>query len=62
MKTNTAMIMFTLGLLITAFGVGGVEASISNSELIASVLVSGTGLLIMWVGTLGMRAGEYYDR
>ncbi len=62
MKTNTAMILFTLGLLITAFGVGGVEASISNSELIASVLVSGTGLLIMWVGTLGMRAGEYYDR
>ncbi len=62
MKTNTAMIMFTLGLLITAFGVGGVEASLSNSELIASVLVSGTGLLIMWVGTLGMRAGEYYDR
>ncbi len=62
MKTNTAMIMFTLGLLITAFGVGGVEASLSNPELIASVLVSGTGLLIMWVGTLGMRAGEYYDR
>ncbi len=62
MKTNTAMILFTLGLLITAFGVGGVEASLSNSELIASVLVSGTGLLIMWVGTLGMRAGEYYDR
>ena len=62
MKTNTAFVLFTFGLLLTMFGVGGIEQSVENTALISSVLVSGLGLLIMWVGTLGMRAGEYYDR
>jgi hypothetical protein len=61
MTTKTAMIMFVFGLILTGFGVGGVENSISNRELIVSLLVSLTGLAVMWVGTLAVRAGDYYD-
>jgi hypothetical protein len=51
-----------LGLLLTAFGVGGIEQSINDSELLAACLVSITGLLIMYVGTAAMKVSEYYDR
>ena len=61
MKTNTGMFLFMLGLLITAFGAGGVENSVTDTELLSSVAVSAVGLLIMWAGTLGVRNGEYYD-
>lgn len=39
---------FMIGLLITMFGVGGVENSIKDSELILSVGVSALGLMLMW--------------
>jgi len=61
MKTNTGMLLVMLGLVLTMFGVGGVENSITDSELLTSVAVSAVGLLIMWAGTLGIRNGEYYD-
>ena len=62
MKTTTAMFMFMLGLLITMFGVGGVENSITNTELISALAVSAVGLAIMYVGTLAVRNGPYYDQ
>ena len=61
MKTNTGMLLIMLGLVLTMFGVGGVENSITDSELLAAVAVSALGLGIMWAGTLGVRNGEYYD-
>ena len=61
MKTNTGFLVFVLGLLMTLLGVGGVEQSISNNELFGATLVACVGLSIMYVGTLGIRNGEYYD-
>lgn len=61
MKTSTAFGLFMFGLLLTMFGVGGVENSITNRELLMSVAVSALGLGLMYVGTLGVRNGAYYD-
>jgi hypothetical protein len=61
MTTNTAAILAFLGFLLTAFGVGGIEQSISDGELMASVLVSITGLAIMYCGVAALKVSEYYD-
>ena len=53
--TKTFFMFFT-GLVTTMFGVGGVENSITNVELLQSIGVSFTGLGIMWCSTLMMRA------
>jgi len=55
MTKNTAMTLFTLGLVMTFGGVGAVEHSIQTVELTLAVIVSGVGLLIMWVGTEGLK-------
>jgi hypothetical protein len=55
MKEGEAMFVFTVGLLLTLGGVGSVELSMDTATLATGVLVSGVGLLIMWVGTLGMK-------
>jgi len=55
MTENESMFCFTVGLLLTLGGVGSVELSMTNGALLSGVLVSGVGLLIMWVGTLGMK-------
>lgn len=61
MTTNTAFGIFMLGLIVTMFGVGGVENSVADVELLASVAVSAVGLLLMWVSTLAMKNTNYYD-
>ena len=53
------MFVFVAGLLVTLLGTGGVEHSITNSELLTAVLVAATGLGCMYCGTLMIkRAGE----
>ena len=61
MTSRTAGILGILGFLLTAFGVGGIEQSISNSELMGSMLVSITGLCIMYCAVIALRVSEYYD-
>ncbi len=61
MKTSTAFALFMFGLLLTMFGVGGIENSVEDTALISSVAVSVLGLALMYVGTLGVRNGSYYD-
>lgn len=61
MTSRTGMFLLMLGLVLTMFGVGGVENSVTDTELLSSVAVSALGLGIMWAGTLGVRGGEYYD-
>ena len=58
MTANQAMFCFTVGLLMTLGGVGSIETSMDTATLITGVLVSGVGLLIMWVGTLAMQVLE----
>jgi len=55
MSEKTAMFVFMVGLLVTAFGVGGVEQSLDNAGLALGALVSLVGCLIMWAGTLGLK-------
>jgi hypothetical protein len=47
--------MFFTGLITTLFGVGGVENSITNGQLLTALAVSVTGLGIMYCATLMMR-------
>ncbi len=64
MKNSTAMILFITGLVLTMFGVGGIEHSMDNAALFAGVAASAVGMLIMYAGTLAMRVNEdssYYE-
>lgn len=61
MTTKTAAILAFLGFLMTAFGVGGIENSITNSELFGSMVVSITGLCIMYCAVAALKVSEYYD-
>ena len=45
---------------MTFGGVGGIETSMDDAGLIVGVLVSGVGLLVMWVGTLGFKNNQSY--
>jgi len=62
MTSRTAGILGFLGFLLTAFGLGGVENSINDSELMASMLVSITGLAIMYCAVAALKVADYYDR
>lgn len=61
MTTKTAAILAFLGFLMTAFGMGGIENSITNSELFGSMVVSITGLAIMYCAVAALKVSEYYD-
>ena len=60
MSERSAMFLVVTGLLLTAFGVGGVEQSMDDQGLLAGVAVSLVGTLIMWAGTLGLRNSDQY--
>jgi len=62
MSEKASMFVFMVGLLLTAFGVGGVEQSMDDMGLLYGVLVSAVGCAIMWCGTLGLRNADYYGR
>ena len=61
MTTKAAMFVFITGLLLTFGAVGGVENSVTDSELLSSLAVSVVGLLAMYCGVLGLRNSDYYD-
>ena len=61
MTSHTAAILGILGFLLTAFGVGGIENSISDNELFGSMIVSITGLAIMYCAIAALKVSEYYD-
>lgn len=57
-RDTRVFFMFAVGLVTTAFGVGGVEHSLTNTELLQSIAVSVTGLGILWCSTLMLRAEQ----
>lgn len=64
MTSKTAAVLGFLGFLLTAFGVGGVENSITDGELMGSVLVSITGLAIMYCAVAALKINDnsrYYE-
>ena len=54
---KTAFMMFT-GIVTTMLGLGGVEASITNAELLQGVAVSVVGLMIMAATVLMIKREE----
>ena len=61
MKSSVAMFVFITGLLMTFGAVGGVEQSVTNMELMTSMVVAIVGLLTMYCGMLGLKGADYYD-
>ena len=61
MKSSTAMFVFITGLLLTFGAVGGVEQSVTDTELLSALAVSVVGLLAMYCGVLALRVSDYYD-
>ena len=56
-----AMIIFMLGLVTAAAGVGGVEHSITDSALIQSTLIAVVGLALMLIATSYIN-NDYHQR
>ncbi len=61
MTSKVAGILVMLGLLLTAGGVGGIETSTTDADLLGAGVISIVGILIMYAGTLGLRNAHYYD-
>ena len=57
-RDSRVFLVFFTGLITVMFGVGGVENSLTDSQLLQSIAVSLTGLGIMWCATLMMRAEQ----
>ncbi len=58
MSERSAMFLVITGLITVMFGVGGVENSFTNSELLQALAVSVTGLGIMGCGVLAIQAQQ----
>ena len=56
-KEGAGFLMF-VGLIITFGGVGGIEVSLTDTQLMSSMIVSIVGLLVMYCGLLGIRVLE----
>ena len=52
---NAGMFLFITGLILTMAGVGGIEHSITDEELLSGVLASAVGLGIMYCGVLWLQ-------
>jgi len=61
-KTAAAIVAFA-GFLLVFGGVGGIEHSETNEQLLSSTVVAVLGLLAMYAGYLGNRNSklDYYD-
>jgi cell shape-determining protein MreD len=55
MSEKSTFFVAMLGLILTMFGVGGIEQSITNTELLSSLAVSVLGLALMAVGVLALK-------
>ena len=61
MTSKQSMFVFIVGLLITFGAVGGVEQSVTNTDLMSSMVIAIVGLAVMYCGMLGLKGAAYYD-
>jgi hypothetical protein len=61
MTTKGAMFVFITGLLMTFGAVGGIEMSVSNEDMMSSMVIAIVGLLTMYCGMLGFRNAHMFD-
>jgi hypothetical protein len=52
------MMLFIAGIILTGFGVGGVEHSQDNSQLLVSTGVAVLGLIAMYASTILIKAAD----
>lgn len=62
MNSKTAGILVMLGLILTMGGVGGVETSATDADMLGAAVIAIVGLLIMYAGTAALRVSDYYDQ
>jgi len=62
MGKNSAIFLIIAGLIITLGGVGGIETSINDEQMLSSAVFAILGLLTMYAGLLGIRNADFYDR
>tara|TARA_R110000868_G_scaffold4970_5_gene30899 strand:+ start:1765 stop:1950 length:186 start_codon:yes stop_codon:yes gene_type:complete len=55
MTRNETNFILIVGFIITFGGVGGIEVSQTDTEMMGSMIVSIIGLLVMYAGILAMR-------
>ena len=55
------MFVFITGLLVTFGAVGGIEVSVTNEDMMSSMVIAIVGLLVMYAGMLGIRNAHMYD-
>lgn len=55
MSEKSTFFVVMLGLILTMFGVGGVEHSTTNAELLSSLAVSVLGVSLMGLGVLALK-------
>ena len=58
MSERSAMFLIITGMILTMFGVGGIENSIETAELLQSVAVSVLGLGVMGCGVLAIQVQQ----
>ena len=61
MTTKSAMFVFIVGFLMTFGAVGGIEMSVSNEDMMSSMVIAIVGLLTMLCGTLGLNRAHLFD-
>jgi hypothetical protein len=61
MTTKAAMFVFITGLIMTMGAVGGIEVSVSNEDMMSSMVIAIIGLLTMYCGMLGLRRAHMFD-
>ncbi len=58
MKQNIGMAAVITGILGAGFGAGGVENSVSTRDLVASIGVAVTGLMLLYAGVQLVKDAE----
>jgi len=61
MTTKAAMFVFITGLIMTMGAVGGIEVSVTNEDMMSSMVIAIIGLLTMYAGTLGLRNAHLFE-
>ena len=61
MTTKSAMFVFIVGFIMTLGAVGGIEVSVTNEDMMSSMVIAIVGLLTMFCGVVGMNRAHMFD-
>jgi hypothetical protein len=61
MTTKGATFVFIVGFMMTLGAVGGIEVSVTNEDMMSSMVIAIVGLFTMYCGMLGLRRAHMFD-